>query len=178
MNWQSLFVPSEGILAIILRGSIMYLVLLVGLRIFVRRHIGSMNLMDLLLMVLIADAAQNGMAGEYHSITEGLLLCGTLLAWNVLFDWLSYRFTFFEKLMEPAPLPVIRNGKFLRRNMRREFLTTDELVSHLREQGVFEVSEVRVAYIEPDGGISFIKIDGDSANKPQASTTLPGTMSK
>ena len=53
--------------------------LLPALRVLVSRHIGSLSMMDLLLMVLIADAAQNAMASEYRSITEGIVLCGTLI---------------------------------------------------------------------------------------------------
>src|ERR1044071_9397967 len=121
VEWETLLIPSTPVLELILRGTVMYFVLLVALRMLVRRHVGSMSLMDLLLMVLIADAAQNAMSKEYRSLSEGIILCGTLIGWNYLFDWLSYRYPAFEKLLEPPPLPVIRDGKLLRRNMRAEF---------------------------------------------------------
>jgi uncharacterized membrane protein YcaP (DUF421 family) len=60
--------------------------------------------MDLLLLVLIADAAQNAMAGEYHSISKGLVLCGTLFGWNFLLDWLAYRYDWVARLLECFPL--------------------------------------------------------------------------
>jgi uncharacterized membrane protein YcaP (DUF421 family) len=113
--------------------------------------------MDLLLMVLIADAAQNAMANEYRSITEGVVLCGTLIAWNYLLDWLAHRYRFIEKLLEPPPLPVIRGGKLLRRHMRAELITEDELMSQLRQQEVHDLSEVEAAYIEPDGRLSIVR---------------------
>src|ERR1041384_6886535 len=134
VDWETLLVPSTSVLELILRGTVMYFVLLAALRVLVRRHVGSLSLMDLLLMVLIADAAQNAMAGEYKSITEGVVLCGTLIGWNFLFDWLAYRYPAFQKILEPSPLPVIRNGQFQRRNMRQEFITEDELRSQLRQQ--------------------------------------------
>ena len=157
MNWESLLVPSTPVVELIVRGSVMYLVLLLVLRLLVRRHVGSMSLMDLLLMVLIADAAQNGMSNEYRSLSEGLILCGTLIGWNYLFDWLSYRYPTFAKIMEPSPLPVIRDGRFLRRNMKAELLTPDELLSQLRQQGVQDVSEVKLAHVESDGGVSIMR---------------------
>src|ERR1041384_3126193 len=97
VDWQTLFIPKTPILELIIRGSAMYLMLLAALRILVRRHVGSMSLMDLLLMVLIADAAQNAMSNEYRSLTEGIVLCGTLIGWNYFFDWLAYRYPRFQK---------------------------------------------------------------------------------
>src|ERR1044071_6476088 len=97
VEWETLLIPSTPVLELMLRGSIMYFVLLAALRMLVRRHVGSMSLMDLLLMVLIADAAQNAMSNEYRSLTEGIILCGTLIAWNYLLDWLAYRYPIFER---------------------------------------------------------------------------------
>lgn len=159
IDWEKLFIPNTSLLELVIRGSVMYLLLLAALRVLVRRHVGSMSLMDLLLMVLIADAAQNAMADEYRSISEGVVLCATLIGWNYLFDWLAYRYSAFEKLLEPPPLPVIRNGRMLRRNMRAEFITEDELLSHLRQQEVQDVREVRSACLEPDGGLSIVRND-------------------
>ena len=161
VDWETLLVPNTSVFELILRGSFMYFALLAALRVLVRRHVGSMSLMDLLLMVLIADAAQNAMSNEYRSLTEGVVLCGTLIAWNYFFDWLSYRYPAFEKLLEPPPLAVVRNGRFLRRNMRAEYLTTDELMSQLRQQDIQDVGEVKLAYVEPDGGISVVRFDDD-----------------
>lgn len=167
VNWEALFIPTTPVLELIIRGTVMYLLLLAALRVLVRRHVGSMSLMDLLLMVLIADAAQNAMANEYRSITEGVILCGTLIFWNYLFDGLAYRYPAFEKLMEPAPLPVIKNGRFLRRNMRAEFITEDELLSQLRQQQVLDISDVKIARIEPDGGLSVVRRSGEPSTVTQ-----------
>lgn len=157
IDWHRLLVPEMPLWELVLRGTVMYVAILLALRVLVRRHVGSTSLMDLLLMVLIADAAQNAMAATYSSLTEGVVLCGTLIGWNYFFDWLSYRFPAFEKLLEPAPLPVIKNGKMLRRNMRQEFITEDELLSQLRQQEIQDVAEIKLAYIEPDGALSLVR---------------------
>lgn len=158
VDWHALFVPSGSLLEIVIRGTVVYFVLLAALRVLIRRHVGSMSLMDLLLMVLIADAAQNAMAGEYTTITEGLALCGTLLAWNYLLDWLAYHSSLVGRLLEPPPLLVVRDGKMIRRNMRMEFLTEDELTSQLRLQGVEDLRHVKRACVESDGGISITRL--------------------
>jgi uncharacterized membrane protein YcaP (DUF421 family) len=145
------------VLEIVVRGSLMYIALFVMLRVILKRQTGTLGMTDLLLITLLADAAQNGMAGEYKSITNGIVLVGTIIFWNYLFDWLSFRSEWFSHLIEPSPLPLIRNGRMLRRNMRQELITPDELMMQLREQGVDEVSKVKQALMESDGRISVIE---------------------
>ena len=161
IDWELLFVPKTSLLELVVRGTFMYLALLAVLRLLVRRHVGSMSLMDLLLMVLIADAAQNAMAGHYETITEGVVLCGTLIGWNFFFDWLAYRYPAFQRMLEPPPLPIVIDGKLQRQAMRQELLTSDEVMSQLRQQGVTEIAQVKIAYVEPDGGVSIVRVDGE-----------------
>jgi uncharacterized membrane protein YcaP (DUF421 family) len=157
MDWKSLFVPDTSLLEIFLRGSIMYIALFAMLRVILKRQTGTLGITDLLLITLLADAAQNAMAGEYTSISDGIVLVGTIIFWNYLFDWLSFKSAWFGHLIEPPPLPLIRDGKMLRRNMRRELITEDELMMELREQGLDDVTKVKQAYIESDGRISVIQ---------------------
>ncbi len=79
------------------------------------------------------------------------------MLWNYLLNALSFRMPLVEKLLSPSPLPVVKDGKLLLRNMRREFLTRDELRTCLREHGVEDLAEVRIAFVEGDGSISVIK---------------------
>jgi uncharacterized membrane protein YcaP (DUF421 family) len=160
-GWDNVFFPTHSILEMFVRGTIMYLVIFVLLRFVLKRQTGGLSTQDVLLIVLLADAAQNGMAGEYRSVTEGIVVVSTIIFWNFLIDWLEYRFPAMERLLRPAPLLLIKNGQVLRRHMRQELVTLDELMSKLREEGVRSPSEVLEAYIEPDGSISVKK-------KPQA----------
>jgi uncharacterized membrane protein YcaP (DUF421 family) len=160
IDWHSAFVPTTSLVEIVLRGTLVYLLLFFILRVL-RREAGALGISDLLVVVLIADAAQNGMAGEYKSVTEGALLVATIAAWDYLIDWLSYHFPGFGRLLRPAPLPLVKDGQLLRRNMRRELISTEELMSQLREQGVESLSDVKRCYLEGDGHISVIKHDPD-----------------
>jgi uncharacterized membrane protein YcaP (DUF421 family) len=157
MDWKTIFLPDAPLLEIILRGSIMYIALFAMLRVILKRQAGSLGITDLLLITLLADAAQNGMAGEYKSISDGIVLVGTIIFWNYLFDWLSFKYEWFARLIEQPPLALIKNGKMLRRNMRQEFITEDELMMQLRQQGLDDVSKVKHAYMESDGRISVIE---------------------
>jgi uncharacterized membrane protein YcaP (DUF421 family) len=158
IDWQAVFVPQVSVLEVILRGSIMYLAIFLLLRIF-RRQAGSFSIADLIVIVIIADAAQNGMAGDSKSVTESLILIGTIIFWDYSLDWLGFKSKLFQKFLDPEKLKVIEDGKFLRENMRKEMITTEELTSQMREQGIEEVSEVKVAHLESDGHFSFIKKD-------------------
>jgi uncharacterized membrane protein YcaP (DUF421 family) len=80
----------------------------------------------------------------------------TIIFWSYFLDWLAYHFPRFESLLHPPPLPLVRDGKMLARNMRRELITVDELMSHLREEGVTDLKEVRIASMEGDGRISVV----------------------
>jgi uncharacterized membrane protein YcaP (DUF421 family) len=171
--WRGLFLLDTPFFELVIRGTVMYFAILAAMRVLVRRHVGSMNLMDLLLVVLIADAAQNAMADEYRSITGGLVLCGTLFGWNYLLDMLAYHSEFVARLVEPAPLALIKNGRFQRRNMRQEFVTEDEIMSQLREQQIEDVRDVRLAHLEPDGALSVLHSDNKATGTPRKEST-PG----
>jgi uncharacterized membrane protein YcaP (DUF421 family) len=167
MDWKSIFTPDTPLLEIVLRGSLMYIALFAMLRIVLKRQTGTLGMTDLLLITLLADAAQNAMAGEYKSVPDGILLVGTIIFWNYAFDWLSYRSEWFGRLIEPPPLPLIRDGKMLRRNMRMELITEDELRMQLREQGLEDVSKVKAAFIESDGQVSIIQRKAQRHDKPR-----------
>ena len=156
IDWSSVFVPTVHIGELFLRGTIIYLFLLVILRVL-RREAGTIGISDLLVVVLIADAVQNAMSSEYKSITEGIVLVMTIVFWDYFVDWLGYRFPIIQRLIRPAPLPLVENGRVNRRNMRQEMITDDELMGQLREQGVESIAEVKKCYLEGDGHISVIK---------------------
>lgn len=136
VNWQEAFVPDVAILELVLHGSIMYLALFFLLRVILKRQSGGMGVTDLLLIVLIADAAQSGMADDYTSIPSGIILVATIVFWSYTLDWLGYRFPKLEPVIYPRALPLVGDGRMLRRNMEREMITEAELVSQLRLQGV------------------------------------------
>jgi uncharacterized membrane protein YcaP (DUF421 family) len=157
MDWSELFGFSVSPLELIVRGSAMYLFLFVLFRVVVKRRVGSIGMADILILVIVADAAQNGMSGDYKSITDGALLVATLVGWNVLIDWLTYRFPRLQSILEPPPLLLIDNGRILWRHMRIERMSEMELQTKLREHGVQHPSEVERAYMEPDGQVTVLK---------------------
>jgi len=155
IDFRSIFVPSLHLAEVVLRGTIVYLFLFIILRVL-RREAGAVSIADLLVVVLIADAAQNAMASEYKSITEGAVLIGTIASWDYFLDWMGYRFPWFHRLVTPAPLPLIRDGRIMKKHLRQELITEEELLSQLRQQGVQNLAEVKRCYLEGDGHFSVI----------------------
>jgi len=159
IDWADLLIPTHSAAEMVLRGTVMYLSLFVILRFVMVRQTSTIGIADILVIVVIADAAQNGFAKEYKSITEGIVLVLTIVFWNLFLNWISYRFKPLERLLSPAPLPLVKNGKMNRRNMRQEFITEEELMSQVRQQGIAELEQIKEACLEANGELSVIKLD-------------------
>ncbi|WP_206667262.1 DUF421 domain-containing protein [Candidatus Methylobacter oryzae] len=167
IDLKTIFLPDTPLIEIILRGSVMYLSLFILLRIILKRQSGTLGMTDLLLITLLADASQNGMAGDYKSLPDGVALVATIIFWNYALDWLSFKSSYFQRLIEPLPLPLIKNGRLLRTNMRKELITDNDLIEQLREQGISDISRVKEAYIESDGKISVIENEEERHQKTE-----------
>ena len=157
VDWGEVFGISVSPLELIIRGTAMYLFLFLLFRVVVRRRVGAIGMADILILVIIADAAQNAMSGEYKSVTEGAILVGTIIFWDQAIDWLNFRVPALRPWLEPPPMLLIQNGRVLHRNLRHEYVTEDELKAKLREKGVKDYSEVAEARMESDGNVSVIK---------------------
>jgi uncharacterized membrane protein YcaP (DUF421 family) len=107
--------------------------------------------------VLIADASQNAMAGGSNSVANGILLVAVIIGWSYFINWLAYRWPFFERLTKPRKLLLVVNGKMIRRNMRKELVTQEELMTEIRKAGCNSLTQVKTAYMESDGSISIIE---------------------
>jgi uncharacterized membrane protein YcaP (DUF421 family) len=157
LDWHALFVPSGSIAEIFLRGTVTYLGIVALFRVIPRRQTGSLGVTDVLLITLLADASQNGLAGEYKSITEGMVLVVTIVFWNLALDWLAFHSPTFARIVDPPARPIIRDGRVIPENLRRELISHDALLGHLREKGVTKISEVKEAHLESEGRISVIE---------------------
>jgi uncharacterized membrane protein YcaP (DUF421 family) len=158
VDWTSVFQPTIGLFEIVVRGTIMYLGLFAMLRLVSRRQAGSFGPADLLVIALIADAAQNALGKDYGSVTEGITLVLTIVAWEYILDWAKYRFPQLRHLLVAPSLTLIEDGKINHENMRREMLSEDDLRSQLREKEVLTYKEVKLAKLEGDGRLSVVKV--------------------
>lgn len=159
IDWIKVLKPDTSPIEIFVRGTIIYLALFLLLRIVLKRQSTGLAVADVLVIVLIADAAQNGMAGGYTSVPDGVILVAVLVFWAWMIDFVGYHVPWFARFTKPPKLPLVEHGRLRLDNMRRELVTRDELASKLRENGLDDLSRVRAAYMEPDGEISVLTYD-------------------
>ena len=155
--WNSLFQPTHALFDSILRGTIVYLGLFLLLRLVKNRRAGGLNLSDLLLVTLTANALQNSLIGKGSSITEGATSTLTIFFWSYTLDWLSFHFPRLRRLMHSMPEQVIRDGVILKSALRREMLTEEDLHTQLRLGGISNLNKVKEAYVEENGQLSVIQ---------------------
>ena len=157
IDWHSVFVPSIGLAEVVVRGTLMYLALFAILRFVGRRQAGHFGPADLLVIVLIADAAQNGLGKDYQSVTEGVVLVLTIVAWEYLLDWIAWRFPKTRPFLKPPALTLVKDGHVIRSALRKEMISEEELEGQLREQGAADAAAVKLARLEGDGRLSVLK---------------------
>ncbi len=143
---------------LILRSIGIYLVLLIGLRLFGKREVGQFTLFDLVFVLLVANAVQPAMTGPDSSMLGGVIIIFSLLAANLVIGRLD-TIPAFHRLLTPTPTLIVKDGQFMEKNLRREGVTEDEAMMAMREHGVDKLSDVRLAVLESDGSISIVGKD-------------------
>ncbi|MDP2948931.1 MAG: DUF421 domain-containing protein [Chloroflexota bacterium] len=145
--------------SIVARTVIVYLALLLGLRLAGKRELGQMTPFDLVVILLIANAVQNAMVGPDTSVTGGLIAAGVLIVGNYGVAEARVRLPWLRRAVEGSPTLLINDGKLVREHLRREGLDEDDVLMAIREHGVAEVKDVRMAVLETDGSISIVSSD-------------------
>ncbi|WP_375457679.1 DUF421 domain-containing protein [uncultured Enterovirga sp.] len=168
IDWAAIFVPTSPLVEIVIRGTVMYLILFLGLRFLLRRNTGQIGVADLMVIVLVSEVSQSALIGEAKSVVEAGLSVAVILFWSFAVNWVSFHVPALAQLTAAKPLPLIENGRLQRRNMQRELITFDELTSQMRQHGIQAVAEVRSAKLEGDGTFSFIRTDEGEVDSPGA----------
>ncbi|QAA93331.1 DUF421 domain-containing protein [Pollutimonas thiosulfatoxidans] len=156
VDWLGLFQFQMSPLELFVRGTLIFWFIFVLLRIAGRREFGSVGTANVLLLVMIADGAQNGMAGQYETVAEGMVLIATLIFWSVFIDRLCFFVPAVRVVLEPNRICLIKDGEMQRRGMRKEYITEEELMAQLRAHGIDDVARVRRAYIEEAGQVTVL----------------------
>ena len=152
---------------IMARSAIIFVFILVLTRAMGKKELAELSAFELILLVTIGDLVQQGVTQEDMSLTGAMLAVGTIGALILILSYTGFRWTGTRSLIEGLALVVIRDGRPVEEAMRLERLTLDELIESARHQGIADLSEVRVAILEPDGRFSFIKYDGDQQDEEE-----------
>ena len=169
MDWQGLFEPHH-VVENVIRASAIYVLFVVLLRVLPNRKSGSVGPSDLIVVVLLATAVSGALFRDVSSITDAVVMIGSIVAWSIALDAVGARVPVVQRLTRSAPVEVVREGEIVGRNLRREFMTEDELRAQLRLQGVESEREVSHAYVEHDGRVSVIRKAGVPPQPPAERT--------
>lgn len=166
LDWDAIFVLSVPPLELFLRGTITFLVLLAMMRVVGQRESGGLGISDILLVVLVAGAMAPSLEGASSSILDGVLLAATIVFWSLAIDAVAYRWPRLARILKARPQPLVEDGRLNHRAMRRELMTEEEIMAQLRLHGVDDLSDIRRAYLEPNGMVSIIRRGDGETDEP------------
>ena len=152
---------------IVARAAFMFVFLYVLLRIMGKRELGQLTPFELVVMIVLGDLMQQGVTHNDTSLTGAVLAISTFAFLAIAMSWISYLSPRAEKLLDGEPRVVIRDGKLLKENLRRDRMTQSEVESEMRIAGIANMAEVAWAILEPQGKISFIKKDSSETQSSQ-----------
>ena len=146
-------------LEIVLRTSVVYVLVLLGIRLTGKREVGQMTPFDLTLLLLISNSVQNAMTGPDTSLMGGVVAALVLLLLNYLLAEVSGLNRRFRRFIQGSPTLLIHNGELITAHCAKEHVSSDEVERALREHGVSCTQDVALAVLEVDGSISVLKYD-------------------
>jgi uncharacterized membrane protein YcaP (DUF421 family) len=149
---------------IVARATVMFVVLYALLRIMGKREIGQLTPFELVVMIVLGDLIQQGVTHNDFSLTGAILAISTFAFLAIMMSWITYLFPKAERLLDGEPRVIVRDGQLLKDNLRRDRITQSEVESEMRLAGIARMADVAWAILEPQGKISFIKVDGSDIN--------------
>ena len=141
---------------IALRAVFLYAFVVFLVRVMGRRELSSLSAVDLVLLVVLGDAIQQGLTQDDYSVTGAVIAVSTIAAVQVGTSYLSYRSRRAQRVLEGGPIVIVQDGKLIERNLKRERLTDDEVAEEMRMQQIGSVADVEWGILERDGNMSFI----------------------
>ena len=145
---------------LVLRAIFLFFFVYVLTRIIGRRELASLEPFDLILLIVLGDAIQQGLTQDDYSVTGAVLVIGTLALLQVFTSFLSYRVPRLRPILEGEPLIIVEDGKPIEKNLKRERVTIEEVAAQARIQQIESLEDVKWGVLETSGQISFIKKSG------------------
>lgn len=144
------------LLMIALRAIVIYLFIVIAIRLFGKREITQLSVLDLVFILLISNAVQNAMVGPDTSLIGGIIAAFALFAINALLSFFAFRSKKFSQLLEGDAIMLVYKGKLLETHLKKAAVSHAELEEAVREHGVMDIKDVDLAVLETDGNISII----------------------
>lgn len=153
---MDILVPDISVVEKVLRAAVVYTFLLVAFRLCGKRQLGQLSAFDLVVVLLISNVLQNAMIGDDNSLAGGIIGAVTILVLNSGVAYLTFRFKRVDRVVEHSPTVLVRHGRIIRDNLRRERLGPRDLRAALRHHGIVSIRDIRYAFLEEDGHVSVV----------------------
>jgi len=147
---------------LVLRAIALYIFVLILMRMVGRRELSSLTPVDLVLLVVLGDALQQGLTQDDYSVTGAIIVITTIALLQVLTSYITYLSRRAKRLVDGDPIVLIEGGKLLERNLRRQRMRPEDVAEEMRLEGIGNFSDVQWAILESNGSFSFIKNDDKS----------------
>ena len=141
---------------IALRAVFLYAFIVFLIRVMGRRELSSLSAVDLVLLIVLGDAIQQGLTQDDYSVTGAVIAVSTIAVMQVGISYLSYRSRGARRVLEGEPIVILQDGKLIERNLKRERLTEDDVTEKMRAQQIGSIEDVEWGILENDGSMSFI----------------------
>ena len=125
-------------------------------RVIGRRELSSLEPFDLILLIVLGDAIQQGLTQDDYSLTGAMIAVGTMAALQVLTSYAAFRLPWARRVLDGQPVVVVQDGKPIAENLHRERLTIEEVAEEARANQIASLEDIQWAVFEPSGKISFI----------------------
>src|SRR5437016_4694472 len=130
---------------LVLRATVIFFFLLVLVRAIGRRELSTLEPFDLVLLIVLGDALQQGLTQDDYSITGALIAVATIAALQVLSSWFAFRSRRARRVLEGEPIVIVQDGRVIEKNLRRERMTPDDVAVEMRMQEIASFDEVQWA---------------------------------
>src|SRR4029078_7436939 len=139
-----------------LRAIFLYAFVILLMRVTGRRELSTLSAIDLVLLIILGDAIQQGLTQDDYSVTGAVIVVSTIAALQVGTSYLSFRSRRARRVLEGEPIVIVQDGKLIERNLKRERLTEDEVAEEMRAQQIASVEDVEWGILETNAPMSFI----------------------
>jgi uncharacterized membrane protein YcaP (DUF421 family) len=141
---------------IAIRGIALYVFVYLLTRVTGRRELSSLEAFDLVLLIVLGDAIQQGLTQDDYTVTGAIIAVATIASLQVGTSYLAFKFRWARRVLDGDPIVLIQDGNLIENNLRRERITADEVAEQARVQQIASLEDVQWAVFEPNGTISFI----------------------
>jgi uncharacterized membrane protein YcaP (DUF421 family) len=146
----------RAVVDIAVRATVLFAFVFLLTRVIGRRELSSLEPFDLILLIVLGDAIQQGLTQDDYSVTGAMIAVGTLAGLQVLASYTSFKFRWARRVLDGDPVVLVQDGRIIQENVRRERLAVEEIAEEARSQQIASLDDVQWAVFEPSGKISFI----------------------